>query len=223
MQYTPASEQLKQRHWAMAALVSVTFATTGDIFSLGVFHRYYPAYHPLTDPISALGANTSPISAAVSAWWIFLGCVFLFFALAYRAGRSSNRIVFLLIVLYAVCEELGSGLFPGNHLDHHLTLTGWIHNVLGAFGVAGLAAVPFVLMRDSLVRKRKPFLQFLKFASATGVLFFLLFSVSRLSTPSLALLRSYHGLWQRLFVANYYVILVVLAAFQLKNTPGIPS
>lgn len=223
MENISASARLKQRNWALTALISVTLATTADIFSLGVFHRYYPAYHPLTDPISALGSNTSPIAGAVSAWWIILGCVFLFFAFAYRAGRSSNRVVFLLIVLYAVCEELGSGLFPGNHLDHHLTLTGWIHNVLGAVGVAGLVAVPFVLMRDSMVRKRKPFLQFLKIASASGLIFFLLFSVSRLSTPSLALLRSYHGLWQRLFVANYYVILVVLAAFQLKNAPAIPS
>lgn len=223
MENASASAPLKQRNWALAALISVTLATAADIFSLGVFHRYYPAYHPLTDPISALGSNTSPISGAVSAWWIILGCIFLFFAFAYRAGRSSNRIVFLLIVLYAVCEELGSGLFPGNHLDNHLTLTGWIHNVLGAFGVAGLVAVPFVLMRDKVVRKRKSFLKFLKFASGSGLMFFLLFSVSRLSTPSLALLRSYHGLWQRLFIANYYMILVILAAFQLKNAPAIPS
>lgn len=209
------SDGKNQLRWAVAALVSVTVATAGDVFSLAFFRRYFPSYDPMTQPISALGANTSPISQQVSLWWIFLGIVFLFFAIAYRMNKSSNQTAFWLIVLYAVCEEIGSGVFPGNHLDSHLTPVGWAHNILGGIGVAALMVVPFVLIRHQPGQNHIGFNRFLKSISITGVTLFLLFSISRMPLPEVAFLRSWHGLWQRLFVANYYVVLVAIALLQV--------
>jgi hypothetical protein len=114
-----------------------------------------------------------------------------------------------------VCEEIGSGVFPGNHLDSHLTTVGWVHNILGGIGVAALVMVPFVLLRPESDSITKLFRRFMITISITGITLFLLFSVSRMTIPAVAFLRSWHGLWQRLFVANYYVVLVVIALLQV--------
>jgi len=208
--------------WSYLALLTCLVATVGDLASLAVFARLYPAYNPRLQPISALGASGSPIALYVSGWWVLLGLVFLLFSYAY--GKSNflhhpaQKISAWLIGVYAIGEEVGSGLFPGNHLAGHLTLTGIIHNVIGGIGVIALVAIPFVLMRKYSRAGDVAFNRFLLLISVTGIIFFMLFSISRLALPEMHFLRLWHGLWQRFFIANYYIMLVVIAAKQVLES-----
>jgi len=206
-------------NWSYAALITCLVATVCDLVSLGVFARYYPAYNQGLQPISALGASESPISHFVSGWWVFLGLVFLLFSYAYGKSNSlhhpAQRISAWLIGVYALGEEAGSGLFPGNHLANHLTATGIIHNIIGGIGIIAIVAIPFVLMKKYTCAGHPAFNRFLLIISLTGIIFFLLFSISRLTFPELNGIHLWHGLWQRFFVANYYIMLVVIAAKQV--------
>jgi hypothetical protein len=208
--------------WSYAALIACLVATVCDLASLAVFARFYPAYNPRLEPISALGASGSPIARFVSGWWVFLGMVFLLFSFAY--GKSNflhhpaQKISAWLIGVYAIGEEIGSGLFPGNHLAGHLTVTGIVHNVIGGIGVIALVAIPFVLMKKYTRTGHAAFNWFLLIISMTGILFFLLFSISRPALPEMHVFRSWHGLWQRFFIANYYIMLAVIAVKQVQES-----
>ena len=211
--------------WSYLALITCLIASVGDLVSLVVFADFYPAYNSYSQPISALGASGSPIAREVSLWWIFLGLIFLTFAFAYRMSNDTNnpvlRITSWLIAAYAVGEEIGSGMFPGNHLAGHLTAMGIIHNIVGGIGIVALALIPFVLMKYYTRAIHPAFNRFLLTISMTGIFFFLLFSISRFSLPELQWFRSWHGLWQRLFVANYYIMLVVIAVKQVMESRAI--
>jgi len=207
--------------WSYTALTACLIATVCDLVSLAVFARLYPAYDPRLQPISALGASSSPITRFVSGWWILLGLVFLLFAYAYGESNflhhPAQRVSAWLIGVYALGEEAGSGLFPGNHVAGHLTASGIVHNCIGGLGTIALVALPFVLMKKYTRKDHPAFYRFLLIISLTGIIFFLLFSLSRLTLPEIHGLRLWHGLWQRLFVADYYAILVVVAAKQVAE------
>ena len=208
--------------WSYAALITCLVATVGDLASLAVFARFYPAYSPRLEPISALGASGSPIALFVSGWWVLMGLVFLLFAYTY--GKSNflqhpaQKISAWLIGVYAIGEEVGSGLFPGNHLAGHLTLSGIIHNVIGGIGVIAIVAIPFVLMKKYTRAGDAAFNRFLLIISVSGIIFFILFSISRLALPEIHALRFWHGLWQRFFIANYYIMLVAIALKQVLES-----
>lgn len=201
--------------WCYLAPVACFIACIGDLVALVVFDHIYPGYDSHIQPISALGAAGSPIAGLVSCWWIGIGTVFLLFAIAYGKCNSEyepeHRITAWMIGIYAVGEEIGSGLFPGNHLAGHLTPIGIVHNVIGGIGVVALVAAPFVLMKKYSRKNNFLFNRFLLFISLFGILEFLLFSVSRLTWPQLHGLRMWHGWWQRIFVANYYIFLAGIA------------
>jgi hypothetical protein len=205
----------KFQTWSLIALMACLIACLADMISLFIFARHFPAYNPNTQPISGLGASGSPVAGFVSGFWIFLGFVFLLFAYAYHKGNYSNlreiRITSWLIAIYALGEQVGSGLFPGNHLDRHLTTIGIIHNIIGGIGVMALMAIPFVLSRRYDPKSYPIFNSFLWIISFSGIILFVLFSVSRLNSQRVQWLRSWHGLWQRLFIANYYILLITTA------------
>jgi hypothetical protein len=210
--------------WSFTALIACLVACLGDFISLFIFARLFPAYDPNTQPISALGASGSPIARFVSGWWIFVGFIFLLFAYTYGksnfAHRPAIQATAWLIAVYAIGEQIGSGVFPGNHLAHHLTTTGLIHNIIGGIGVIALMAIPFVLIRRYTRESNPLFNSFLWIISLTGIFLFALFSVSRLNSPGIQWLRSWHGLWQRLFIANYYLMLMSVAVkmvFEVKS------
>jgi hypothetical protein len=59
---------------------------------------------------------------------------------------------------------------------------------------------------------------FLRIVSLLGLLFFLLFSMSRPNLSEIPWITQWHGLWQRLFVVSYYAMLMVVTAKQALET-----
>jgi hypothetical protein len=186
-----------------------------------VFARFYPGYDARIQPVSALGAKGSPIAGLVSGWWIFIGMVFLIFAFSFGKTNYSHKrphmLTAWLIGIYATGEEIGSGVFPGNHLAGRLTTTGIIHNLIGGIGVLALVLSPFVMKRKYPRIDYPSFNRFLSIISLSGIFVFLLFSITKLNLAGIPWFRSLHGLWQRLFIANYYLFLIVLSLKTAKE------
>jgi hypothetical protein len=78
-------------------------------------------------------------------------------------------------------------------------------------GVLALIAVPFAVMKKYTHTGYPALNRVIRIISISGIFLFFLFTVSRLHFPGAERLRSWHGLWQRLFVANYYILFIVIA------------
>jgi hypothetical protein len=216
----------KYLFWVYVSLIACLVACLGDLAALVVFAHLYHGYNASLQTISALGAWESPISRLVSWWWIFIGSVFLLFAFAYgkcdvEPGSAQKRTAWL-VAIYAAGEEIGSGIFPGNHLSGHLTSTGIVHNIVGGIGVVALVIAPFVLMRKYTPKDQPSFNHFLRLISLLGILAFVVFSLSRIVQPEYLWLRLRQGIWQRLFVVDYYIFLIGIA-FKLLMEYRLPT
>jgi hypothetical protein len=200
--------------WSKIATVTCLIACLGDMILVNIFSRYYPGFNPVVQPTSVLGALGSPVAHVVSAWWIIVGFIFLFFAIAYYHSEEvqtrAHHLTSWLFALYAVGEEMGSGIFPGNRILGHLTTIGILHNVIGGIGTGALLISPFVLLKK--YRKKEDYLlsRYLLFVCISGILIFVLFAISHFSWPGMKWLYLRHGLIQRIFLTDYYLFMIVI-------------
>jgi hypothetical protein len=201
--------------WSKIAVVTCLIACLGDMLLVNIFSRYYPGFNPVMQPTSALGALGSPVAHLVSAWWIIAGFIFLFFAFAFFQSEEiqtkAHHLTSWLFGLYAVGEEMGSGIFPGNRILGHLTTIGILHNVIGGIGTGALLISPFVLLKK--YRKNEDYLlsRYLLFVCISGLLIFIAFTISHFNWPGMKWLYLRHGLIQRIFITDYYLFMIVMA------------
>jgi len=209
------------RAWALVSMIACLVACISDLGAVFVFARYYPGYNSMSQPISALGAMGSPISRFVSLWWILIGIILFIFAFAYEKSEASlskyHRITSWLIMLYAVFEQAGSGIFPGNRIAGRLTSTGIVHNVLGSVGIIALLVAPLVLSRKYKQPEDTAMYRFLRIITCTGIPLFIIFILSHFTLPGLSWLKALHGFWQRLFLAEYYAFMSIAAIRQYRD------
>lgn len=201
--------------WSKIAVVTCFIACLGDMMLVNIFSRYYPGFNPVLQPTSALGAMGSPVAHIVSSWWIIAGFIFLFFAFAfYRSEENHTKVHQLaswLFGLYAVGEEMGSGIFPGNRILGHLTSIGIIHNVIGGIGTGALLISPFVILKKYQGKEDYPVRNYLIFVCISGILIFIVFILSHFNRPGMTWLYLRHGLIQRVFLTDYYLFMIVIA------------
>jgi hypothetical protein len=201
--------------WSGIAMTTCLSACLGDIIAVNLFSRYYPGFDARLQPISALGAQGSPVARLVSGWWIFAGFIFLIFAIAYKRSEElqTRPHVFSawLFGIYAVGEEIGSGIFPGNRILGQLTTIGIVHNVIGGIGTLALIISPFVLLKKYLQTNHRLMRRYLIFVCISGVLTFIVFILSHFRQPGLEWLYLHHGLLQRIFIFDYYLYMMVIA------------
>ncbi|MGB8491073.1 MAG: DUF998 domain-containing protein, partial [Bacteroidales bacterium] len=122
-----------------------------DFLSMYILGSRYPGYKQSQGIISDLGASASPVSGAISNWWIIVGILLIIFAIGFRAACTPAdryaRIAFWLIIIYALGEGLGSGLFKYNVIDNRKTTSYWIHEVVGGAGVFAVLVLPLAVKR----------------------------------------------------------------------------
>lgn len=180
--------------------------------------REFPGYSQVTDTISRLGASVSPVGNQVSAWWIILGIVFVFFAAGFAAeykGRGRPVwIATLLIVVYGLGEGMGSGLFKADRVGGSLTGSAVIHDAIGGLGIIAVIILPLVMRRIFRDEKYRAFYLFSAVIFYVGILTSLLF-LSRFSGDNI--LSHYTGLWQRMNLVNIYLYFTVIAVMMAKN------
>ncbi len=201
--------------WPKIALVTCLTACLGDIIAINIFSRYYPGFNATLQPISALGALGSPVARLVSGWWILAGLILLLFAVAFYFSEElrtrPHALSAWLFGIYAVGEEIGSGVFPGNRILGHLTPTGIMHNVIGGIGTLALVISPLILLRKYRKDNQPLMNRYLVFVCITGLLSFSVFLLSHFILPGLQWFYSRHGLLQRIFISDYYIYMMITA------------
>jgi hypothetical protein len=195
-------------------------ACIGDFFATFFLGEYYPGYSQLHNTMSLLGVTASPVSGIISTWWIILGLLIILFAVGLnKAFDDENGYVnfaTLLLVFYGLGEGLGSGLYKADRMNNVLTTSAIIHEILGSIGIISILVLPLVMKKIIPVSTNLGFQRFSTIVFIVGLVLIVMF-ISRLFYPGNNIFALYKGLWQRLFVLDYYIYLMVIAIMMLKK------
>jgi hypothetical protein len=202
-----------------SALLCIT-ACIADVSLIFIFGNQIPGYNQLTSTLSALGVSTSPVAMQVTLWSVALGGTFVFFGWGFREtfnayGKQIHK-AFWLILLYGLGEGVASGLFRADSIDGKLTNLAILHDLLGGVGVTALLLLPFAMRRIFSKHSFHKFFRFSGLVAAVGFISTLLFSF-RLEYFSSSFLYKYSGLWQRIFLVNYYIYFIVIALLMIRK------
>jgi len=191
-----------------------------EFVTIFIFGAYYPGYSQLKDTMSALGASASPVSEAISLWWIIMGILLIFFATGFKiafAGKGTYvNLAALLIMLYGFGEGIGSGSFKADHLANGLATSLIFHDTFGGIGVAAILLFPLIMLKVVAKNEKPVFYRMSQIVFVVGILTILLF-LFRYSPNENDFLSVYKGLWQRLFMLNTYVYMMTIAVMMMKK------
>ena len=199
----------------LAAGVSGILASIGDFIVTSILGSLYPGYSFIHRSESYLGTSVSPVAVYMNAWGVVFCFLLIFFAWGlrttiFRYEKWQTRTV-VLVVLYGLGEGAGSGLFPYNHVNNVLTLSGKLHSLFGALGGMAIVTIPFAGIKI-FSKESFPLLHaYSKLVLIAGLILTVVFLVSDRDVIS------YKGLWQRVYLFNYHLYLSVLALVMLKQ------
>jgi hypothetical protein len=202
----------------ISGLLAGLIACWGDFIALFVLGNLYPGYSHLTNTWSSLGASASPVSGIISLWWIIMGFLFLWFALGFRLAfiqvNPYVKAATWILILYGLGEGAGSGLFKADHSGDLLTVSAIIHNLLGGIGIAAILILPLVMQKIISKKSNRGFFIFSWIVLISGSVILILF-LSRYFCSDSCILVRFKGLWQRLFVLDYYIYLTVIIVLMI--------
>ena len=191
-------------------------ASCGDFIVTFILGALFPGYNSIHYSESYLGTSQSPVAFYMNTWGIVFFILLLIFAIGLRKflfqqGKWQMTVV-ICVALYGLGEGLGSGLFPYNHINNVLTLSGKFHSFFGAVGGVALAIIPlgcYNIFRRELYSKLNRYSLIVFIAGIILVIPFLL---------SESGIISYRGLLQRVYILNYHVFFSVIALVMIRNT-----
>lgn len=209
-----------QFNWIKITAIICITTCISDFVLLFLLGSYYPGYSQLKNTMSALGASVSPVSDLLSAWWIFVGIVFILFGFIFRKSFDSNlknvKTASLLIMFYGMGEGIGSGIFKADKIAGKMTNSFIIHDVLGGIGISAALLLPLI-MHKVILKKNKPAFYLLSWiVFIVGVMMMLLFTI-RFSSNENNFINLYKGLWQRLFLLNFYLYLITISVIMYNK------
>lgn len=209
-----------KRFVLLASAILCIATCAADLVLILIFGNQIPGYNQLTQTLSSLGESSSPVACEVTIWSVILGLIFIFFAFGFREvfrmhGKETRR-AFWLIILYGLGEGIASGIFRADRINGRLTDIAILHDLLGGIGVAALLVLPYIL-RKIFTRYSFPlFFRFSMMVWITGIISILLFSL-RIRYFENTFPFTYSGLWQRIFLFNYYIYFSVIAFMVIKE------
>lgn len=210
---------ISKRFIIIASSIACFIACIGDFWVTFVLADYKPGYSHLIHTMSMLGVSNSPVSVLISAWWILLGFLIIFFAIGFAQAFNYHqwevKISTWLLIFYGLGEGLGSGLFKADRVNNSLTLAGNIHEVMGAIGTISILLLPLLMMRIIPRSVNTAFPSFSWVIFIVGLVMLIMF-MFRFSSYQIEGLFIYKGLWQRLFVLDYYIYLITIAVIMIK-------
>lgn len=202
---------------AYLSAISCFLASGGDFIVTFTLGALYPGYNFIHQSESYLGTAESPVARYMNAWGIIFCLLLMFFAYGlrktiFRKGVWQTIAVWC-VLLYGLGEGAGSGLFPYNHVNGVLTLSGKLHSFFGGLGGIAITFIPFACSKIFSKETSPRVNAYSRFVFISGVIVVIIFLISREIIP-------YKGLWQRLFILDYHLYLSVLAVVMLKNRKG---
>ena len=192
----------------------------GDFLLTYILGEYDPGYSQLHNTMSALGISSSPVSGIISTWWIMLGFLMLLFAIgfgkAFDFDNKDVRVAALFLVLYGLGEGIGSGIFKADQVNNSMTLSAIIHEIMGGIGIVSILLLPLV-MNKIISRTTNPGFHLFSLIIFFLGLFLLAMFLVRILPREDNEVSLYKGLWQRLFVFNYYLYMIAIAVIMIKK------
>jgi hypothetical protein len=209
----------------IAAMAGI-FACVDDLILVFHYGRSLPGYHSLRQTMSILGSATSPFTRQISRWWIIQGSLFILFAIgfifAFADAGKTIRMAGLLIIIYGLGEGIATGSIPIELKHGHLTIQGYIHDMLGGIGVAAVIILPFLMRRYFSAAKQMSLFHFSLIIGICGIFFFGMFTIAKILDTNHGVF-AFKGAWQRLSSMNYYVYFITLAILMLETLFKIPA
>jgi hypothetical protein len=207
-------------NYITASAVAGIIACVGEFATLFILGSYCPGYSQLKDSMSLLGSSASSVSEEISAWWIIMGVLMIFFGTGFKKAFSEKRgyatFAALLIIIYGLGEGIGSGAFKLDHAADRFITPALIHNTLGGIGVVAILLLPCIMIKVITRSEMPSFYRMSQVVFVTGIITILLF-LFRYSPDNTGFLMVYKGLWQRLFMLNTYIYLSAIAVIMIKK------
>lgn len=210
----------KTLNWIKIAALLCIVACIADFIILFVLGNYYPGYSQLKNTMSSLAASVSPVSNMLSLWWVVLGFVFIFFGFHFKKAfdhpNKNVKIASWLIILYGLGEGIGSGLFKADITAGKMTNSFLIHDFVGGIGIVAALLLPLFMRKIVSLKNNSFFNSFSWIVFIVSCITIMLFTI-RFSSEENSLIRLYRGLWQRLFLFNFYVYLITISVIIYNN------
>lgn len=199
----------KSSTFIILAASSCFIACIGDFAVTFLIGFLYGDYNFLNQSESYLGTSNSPVAVYMNTWGVIFSLLCIVYAYALRKTIFKEGLWQLvavwLIVIYGLGEGAGSGLFPYNHIGNELTLSGKLHSFFSAIGDVAIIFLPFVLLKIFPKQGFPKLNLYAWFVGISGPVLIIIFLLSRENIVPLK------GLWQRLFLLDYYSLLIVIA------------
>jgi hypothetical protein len=199
----------------ITALAGITgcLVDLGGIFILG---DQIDGYHQLKQPMSQMGVLSSPVAKEIALCWIAMGILLILFGsgirFIYEDRKKMAGIASLLVILYGFGEGIISGIFPADKAGEVLTWTGIVHNGISGIGVMAIMVFPLVMRR--VIPDLAKISMIVFYIGAASVM---LFGIGRLVSAPDNFLAVYKGTWQRLYVMDYYVYIMIIAVSMIRR------
>lgn len=189
--------------------IFIAVACTGDFLATFILGFFYENYNHLKMVMSELGSSNSPVAIWISIFWVIYGILFMLFGYSFRTvfkDKKSGQIIGYLFVIIGIGAGILAGIFPMDYAS----LAGRIHDIAAGVGFCAMAFIPLIALKLFTKEKSSNLQKFLVISQISGLLFFGLFIASEDALNSDTILQ-YAGLWQRLYLLNYYIVFIILA------------
>ncbi len=197
--------------FVLISAILALFALLGDFIITFILGYFQDNYSHIEDTMSELGNKESRFKTILSIWWFIWGGSLMIFSIgfiihAYNSVISGHVITAaILIFIFGFGAGIVAGLFPEDPKGEEESVSGKIHGIFGGLGYLALLAIPSILANIS----GEWFLAISIVVQILGVGSFTLFLLSK--NPKIG--KS--GLWQRLFLFNYYVYMIIIAVIMI--------
>jgi hypothetical membrane protein len=213
-------QQMKPKHKKSIILITSLAGIAGCLIDLGgtfILGNRIEGYHQLKGTMSQMGILSSPVATQIALCWIAMGILVILFGVgirvAYEERKKMAGIASLLVILYGFGEGMISGIFPADKAGEAHTWTGIVHNSISGVGVLAIMIFPLVIRRMIPSLRRVSIVVF--FIGTIGVI---LFGIGRLVSNPDHFLAVYKGSWQRLYVMDYYVYIIIIAVKMISGS-----
>ena len=196
-------------NWIWVLLITILL---GDLLFPYILANFYPGYNHLKDVMSSLGSKESPVAKWYNLWLIIWGIVFIISSvkimISYYPISKSSAITGGILIFICGLGGIISGIFPISSEKEIETISGKIHGIASGLGFLALAFFPLISMKVYNLSN----VSFLSIISLIifilGIILFILFLLSKN-------IIGYSGLWQRLHLLSYYILLISISLNEL--------
>jgi MFS family permease len=198
--------------FVLISAILVIFALLGDFIITFILGYFQDNYSHVEDTMSELGNKESRFKTILSIWWFIWGLSLIIFSIGFIShaympfmGGYVVLTVAILIFIFGFGAGNVAGLFPEDPKGEEESVSGKIHGIFAGLGYLALLTIPSILATIS----GEWFLAISIVVQILGIVFFTLFLLSK--NPKIG--KS--GLWQRLFLFNYYLYMIIIAVIMI--------